>query len=95
MVPIKKLKICMRFPWIASKYSNSLQALREKDFDFCLCDLRMPRRDGLDVLRAVTGEGLRTRILFQEVAITSTACNLVHELLYLKQPRRIANDSSG
>ena len=42
----------------------ALQALREKDFDFCLCDLRMPKRDGLDVLRAVTGEGLRTRILF-------------------------------
>ncbi len=56
----------------------AVKQLKSQDFDFALCDLRMPRRDGLDVLRAVTGDGLRTRIILMSAhADAATALEAV------------------
>ena len=41
----------------------AVAALAAGDFDFALCDLRMPGRDGLAVLAAAKAAGWRTRIL--------------------------------
>jgi DNA-binding NarL/FixJ family response regulator len=49
--------------------AETLRAVRQHRPDILILDLRMPDQDGLDVLRAMAGEGLPTRTILLTAAI--------------------------
>jgi DNA-binding NarL/FixJ family response regulator len=48
---------------------ETLRALRVHHPDVLILDIRMPRADGLDVLRAIEGSGLLTRVVLLTAAL--------------------------
>ena len=48
---------------------ETLQAVRKNRPDILILDIRMPGKNGLDVLRQIRKEGLRTRVIFLTAAL--------------------------
>ena len=48
---------------------ETLQAVRKNQPDILVLDIRMPGKNGLDVLRQIRKEGLRTRVIFLTAAL--------------------------
>ena len=48
---------------------ETLQAVRKNRPDILVLDIRMPAKNGLDVLRQMRKEGLRTRVIFLTAAL--------------------------
>ena len=48
---------------------ETLQAVRKNQPDILILDIRMPGKSGLDVLRQIRKEGLRTRVIFLTAAL--------------------------
>jgi two-component system response regulator AtoC len=72
---------------------DAVAKLREGDFDFALCDLKMPGKSGIEVLEAVAGEHLRTRvILISAHADARTAMKAIElgAVDYIAKPFEIA-----
>ncbi|MGI9243452.1 MAG: ATP-binding protein [Verrucomicrobiales bacterium] len=75
---------------------EALEAMRERDFDIVLCDVRMPRMNGIEVIRAVRAdEGLRSN---KVLAVTASVFPEFREKAleagfddFLMKPLRIAD----
>ena len=47
----------------ASNGDEAIAKVSQRDFDVVLMDLGMPRRNGLEVIRALRGEGVRSKMV--------------------------------
>ncbi|MCS6796700.1 MAG: response regulator, partial [Raineya sp.] len=78
----------------AKNGEEGLQMLTEYDFDAAFCDIKMPKLDGMELLRKFSKLGKHTQIIMLsahgniEMAVEATKCGAYH---FLEKPPNLQN----